>query len=334
VPHQVVNAVITFSASLKPKETKTFYLYTTDQAITNVHFAPQTSVDIRPNHAYRSFENNKMAFRVEVGEGANTTGMAIDLFGKSKAGQAMGAILASKIYASDYHAMQDWGIDILKIGKSPGLAGVYVVDGDKMGRNSFATTSFEIVEGGNGPVMSKVRLKGPVEVNGKKVEVVRTLTLTADDRGIDDVVEIKGDAKALEGLKLGIGVRNLPKDSWHEDAKAGFAYVDGEGNQKGTDHLGMGFAFVPSQYVRTEVIKTVATATRPSVEDKIDGGRIVVLTPEKKDGALVSRHHVGAYWNGDGEISNQQDFQRVLTEWAMVLANPPKVEVGEGERKK
>jgi hypothetical protein len=332
VPHQVVNGVMTFSASLAPGETKTYYLYTTVQEIKGVRFEPQTSVDIRPNHAYRSFENNKMAFRVEVGEGANTTGMSIDLFGKSKAGQEMGAILASKIYQSEYHEMQDWGIDILKIGSSPGLAGVYVIDGEKMGRNSFATTAFEIVEGGNGPVLSKVRVKGPVEVNGKKVEVVRTLTLVADDRGIDDVVEIKGDAKALEGLKLGLGVRNLPKDSWNEDPKVGFAYVDGDGNQKGTDHLGMGIAFLPSQYVRTEVIKTVGTTTSPSVVDKVNGGHIVVLTPEAKDGVLRSHHHLGAYWNGDGEISRKEDFEKVLRDWAVVLEKPAKVDVGEAER--
>jgi hypothetical protein len=334
VPHQVVNAMITFSVSLKAKETKTYFLYTTAQEVKGVRFEPQTSVDIRPNHAYRSFENNKMAFRVEVGEGANTTGMSIDLFGKTKAGQAMGAILASKIYKSEYHAMQDWGIDILKIGSSPGLAGVYVIDGDKMGRNSFSTTAFEIVEAENGPVMSRVRMKGPVEVNGKKVEVVRTLTLTADDRGIDDVVEIKGDAKALVGLQLGLGIRNLPNDTWNEDPKVGFAYVDGDGNQKGTDHLGMGMAYLPNQYVRTEPIKTVATATSPSVEDKTNGGHIVVLTPEKKDGALVSRHHLGAYWNGDGEISKKEDFEKVLRDWAVVLGDPPKVEVGKAEKGK
>ncbi len=334
VPHQVVNGVITFPVSLKAKETKTYYLYTTAQEIKGVRFEPQTSVDIRPNHAYRSFENNKMAFRVEVGEGANTTGMSIDLFGKSKAGQAMGAILASRIYKSDYHELRDWGIDILKIGSSPGLAGVYVIDGEKMGRNSFATTAFEIVEGENGPVLSKVRVKGPVEVNGRKVEVVRTLTLTSDDRGIDDVVEIKGDAKALAGLQLGLGIRNLPKETWNEEPKVGFAYVDGDGNQKGTDHLGMGMAYLPSQYVRTEPIKTVGTATSPSVEDKTNGGHIVVLTPEKKEGALVSRHHLGAYWNGDGEISKKEDFEKVLREWAVVLGNTPKVEVGKAEKGK
>ncbi|HEX8524709.1 MAG TPA: DUF4861 family protein [Tepidisphaeraceae bacterium] len=334
VPHQVVKNVLTFSATLKPTKTKTFYLYTTAQEISGVSFKPQTSADIRPNHAYRSFENNKMGFRVEVGEGANTTGMAIDLFGKTKAGQQMGAILASRIYKSDYHEMQDWGIDILKIGSSPGLGGVYVIDGEQMGRNNFATTSFEVVEGEKGPILTRVRVHGPVEVNGKKFEVVRTMTLTADDRGIDDVVEMQGEAKALEGIKLGLGVRNLPKESWNEDPKMGFAFVDGDGNQKGTEHLGMGVAFKPEQYVRTDEIKTVATATSPSVVDPVNGGHIVVLTPTAKEGKLTSRHHLGAYWNGDGEIAKKEDFQAALVNWAKLLVREPKVEVGQPEHAK
>src|SRR5207248_3604378 len=196
---------------------------------TNVSFPAQTSADIRPGHAYRSFENNRQAYRIEVGPEAKTTGLAIDLFGKNKAGFGMGAILASKIYKGNYHKMQDWGIDILKVGFSPGMGGLYVIDGDKSGRTGAKTTEFQILEGENGPAVTRVRAHGPVEVNGKKVDVARTLALTADYRGIDDEVEITGEPKALEGLKLGVGILELPNNKWKEDPKAGWAFGEGGG---------------------------------------------------------------------------------------------------------
>ena len=293
-----------------------------------MNFKPQTSVDIRPGHAYRSFENNKMGFRIEVGDLAKTTGMAIDLFGKNKAGQAMGAILKSRIYASKYHEMQDWGIDCLKVGYSPGLGGVYVIDGDKKTRTDARTTEFEILE--EGPVLTRMHVHGPVEINGKKLDVGRTLTVTADDRGIDDVVEIKGDEAALVGLEVGIGILELPNNTWIEDAKTGYAFVDGGGNQDGTDHLDIGCAFVPEQYVRTDVLK--GGATTPSVEIPDIGGKIVVLRGDKKDGMITSHHHLGAGWNGDGEVADKEAMQKVLMDWAKLLQEPVKVEVGEVER--
>ena len=375
VPHQVINSVLTFSASVPPNKDRTYYLYTTKDPIQGVHFVPQTSADIR--EAWRSFENNKMAFRIEVGPKAKTTGLTIDAFGKTKQGQAEGAIL-KKIYDTDYHEPQPWGIDILKVGTSPGLGGVYVVDGDKLARTNHETTEFKVLEGENGPVMTKVQAQGPVEINGKKLTVIRTMTLTADDRGIRDEVEIKGDPKALEGLKLGIGIRNLPQDKWTEDPKTGIAYVDGTGNQKGTDRMGLGFAFVPAKYVRTEQIRTPATApttstttapapttapttaptaapttatapvtapstapttvastaptTAPLIIDTINGGHIVILTPDPHDGGLISRHHLGAYWNGDGDVSTADAFAKVLADWSLLLQSPAKVDIGNPEK--
>jgi hypothetical protein len=167
-------------------------------------------------------------------------------------------------------------------------------------------------------------MKAPVEVNGKKVDVTRTLTLTADDRGIDDVVQIKAaDPKTLEGLKLGLGIRNLPKETWNEDAKVGYAYVDGDGNQKGTDHLGIGLAYLPSEYVKTQPIA-----------DEKNGGHIIIVTPPAAEGALSSRQHLGAYWNGDGEVNSKDAFQAVLINWAKVLQAPPKMELGAPEHAK
>jgi hypothetical protein len=355
VSHQVnpATATLIFSCSLEPRQSRTYFLYTTSQAIRNVPLKHQTSTDIR--EAWRSFENNLMAFRIEIGKAAKTTGLTIDLFGKTAQGQSEGAIL-KKIYASDYHQLQPWGIDILKVGSSPGLGGVYVFDGDASARTSAETTEFTVLE--EGPVQTRVRAHGPAELKGRKLDVARTLTLTADDRGIDDVVEVKlipppppiasparpatasatKPAPTLDGLLIGIGLRNLPNETWTQNEKQGYAFVDGDGNQAGTDHLGLGFVFAPSQYVRTTVI-----------DDKTNGGHIVLLDhrrplrhipfsashpePPMPLTSITSHHHLAAYWNGDGQISTKDAFEQYLKSAAVILQQPPKVEIGPAERR-
>lgn len=337
IPHQVPprTNTLSFSISLPPRQKKTVWLYTTTQPINGVGlFAPQTSAHVL--EAWRSFENNKTAFRIEVGPGAKTTGLTVDLFGKTAAGQKAGAILASQIYKCDYHKLQPWGIDILKVGSSPGLGGVYVIDGQAIGRTSAESTQFDILE--EGPILTRVRAHGPVEINGRKLDVARTMTLTADDRGIDDVVEITlqpppkeekpstapstKPAPTLDGLLVGMGLRNLPNETWAEDAKAGYALVDGDGNQDGTQHLGLGFAFIGEAFVRAQPI-----------DDKVNGGKIFILKPTAGDKVLTSRHHLGGYWNGDGEVKSKEQMVKVLADWATILKQPPKVEIGKPEHK-
>ena len=85
---------------------------------------------------------------------------------------------------------------------------------------------------------------------------------------------------------------------------------------------------------------TTVAATKPAtgpttaamIEDTENGGRIIILTPDPKDGALTSRHHLGADWNGDGEVTTKDAFQKVLTDWATLLQTPPKVDIGKPEK--
>src|SRR5439155_13291938 len=128
VPFQVNHGVLTFAIPLKENERKHLYIYTSPQRVILPGFPPKTAVDNR--HAYRSFENNLMAFRVETGPGANTTGMAIDLFGKSARGK--GLRLVELYEQGDYHHPQYWGVDILKVGTGPGLGGAYIVISDQL----------------------------------------------------------------------------------------------------------------------------------------------------------------------------------------------------------
>jgi hypothetical protein len=288
----------------------TVYVYASKEPLNVPKFAAMTGADVR--EAYRSFENEFMAFRMEVGEKAKTTGLAVDMFGKTKAGH--GAQLKT-IYASEYHQRQPWGIDILKVGSGPGLGGAYVVMGDTLGRTSAPTTDFKVLF--EGPIATRVQASGPVEVNGKKFTITRTLTCLAGDRALDDVVEVKGDD--AKEIKIGLGLRDLPNNSWIEKADAGYCFVHGDGNQAGTEKLGLGIAFDPATYDSTR-----------QIEDKSNGGRIYIFTPEPTaHGGVRLSDRLLAYWDGDGWINNPDDFEKALAQYGLGTRYAAKIGIAE-----
>ena len=120
-----------FAVPLKPKEKKTLYVYAAQDALSMPGFPPKTAWDSR--HAYRSFENNLIAYRMETGPGANTMGFGIDAFGKTKAGKGLRLQEAYEHGHDSYHKLAFWGVDILKVGYGPAIGGIYVISGDASG---------------------------------------------------------------------------------------------------------------------------------------------------------------------------------------------------------
>ena len=120
VPFQIDNGVLAFALPLCAHEKKDLFIYTSPAVLNMPGFPVKTGWDNR--FAYRSFENNLMGFRMETGPGANTTGMAIDLFGKTAQGKG---VRLQEIYEAghdSYHKLQYWGIDCLKLGPVPAWA--------------------------------------------------------------------------------------------------------------------------------------------------------------------------------------------------------------------
>jgi hypothetical protein len=287
---------------------KVVYVYASKQPLNVPTFAAMTGTDSR--EAWRSFENEFMAFRMEVGEKAKTTGLAVDMFGKTKAGH--GAQLKA-IYASEYHQRQPWGIDILKVGSGPGLGGAYIVMGDKMGRTTALTTDFKVLF--EGPIATRVQASGPAEIDGKKFTITRTLTCLAGDRALDDVVEVKGED--TKDIKIGLGLRDLPNNAWIEKSDAGYCFVHGDGNQAGTEKLGLGIAFDRATY-----------ESMREIEDKANGGRIYIFTPEPMAHAGVRlSDRLLAYWDGDGWINNPADFEKALAQYGLAAKYAAKIEI-------
>jgi hypothetical protein len=303
VPFQVNNGILTSVLSIAPNEKRQLSVLVTNSPVPLPPFEQKTTVDMRD--AYRSFENNLMAFRIEVGPDAKTAGLAIDVFGKTQRGRGVNL---QQIYATpDYHSMSDWGMDILKVGEGPGLGGIYLVRGNESGRTMAEETEFEILE--RGPVQTVVRATAPVQMSDRTFTLVRTMTLTADDRSIDDVVEVRGEASEVKDVMVAVGLRDLPDEQRVERPESGYAFVHGTGTEGGVKIVGLGAAFDSRQFI--------------AMHDLPEGmGRVYLLKPEPFSEGVRSRHRLAAFWEHDSQITTPQQFEQELHRLAQRIMTP------------
>lgn len=319
IPHQVNQRTLIFAVPLGPKEEKTVHIYTAPQKLNMPGFPPKTAWDNRK--AYRSFENNLIAYRMETGPGANTMGFGADAFGKTAEGKGLRLVEAYEHGHDSYHKLAYWGVDILKVGYGPAIGGVYVMSGDQTGRPHFATSIVECVY--SGPVETLIRCTAPVEVAGKKVNVTRLFTLVADDRTIRDELRIEGDD--LQGVEVGVGIRDLPNGKWIEKPDAGYAISSGDSNQpeSGYTSVAISAVFPKSGYSGIMTLDDPKKAA-PGMGD---GGRVYILKPEKDGNALVTRNRLTMIWNGDGDIATTEALDAACRRWVAQRDQPVDVVV-------
>jgi hypothetical protein len=242
--------------------------------------------------------------------------MGVDLFGKTKAGK--GLRLVELYEQGDYHTPHAWGLDILKVGSSPAVGGLYVISGNDIARPSYKDTFVDCIY--QGPVETLVRASAPIEIAGKKLTLTRYLTLVGDDRSIHDRVEIKGDN--LDNLQLGLALRNLPNETWHEHADKGYCYVEGDNNQPGCKRLGLSCVFDPKSYVKTH-----------DLNDAKNGGHVYILNAKNENGMLVSYHRLAAIYDNDGQINKPEDLEKALQNWSARRDAPLKISLGTSAEK-
>ena len=329
VPHQVSNDTLIFAVPLKPQERKQVHVYTAPQRLNMPGFAPKTAWDNR--HAYRSFENNLIAYRMETGPGANTMGLGIDAFGKTEKGRGLRLVEAYEHGHDSYHKLAYWGVDNLKVGYGPAIGGMYVVatgDGDNMGRPQFATSVVDCVY--TGAVETLIKCTAPVEVAGRKTNVTRMLTLVGDDRTIRDEIKVEGDN--LDGLQIAVGIRDLPKGQWIEKSDAGYAISAGDSNQPESGYTSVAISAV---FPKSGFEKVIPLPDPKKLAPGFgDAGHAYLLKAEKDGNALVARNRLTMIWNGDGEISTVADLEKACQRWAAQRDNPVKFQLaGDAEKR-
>lgn len=189
-----------------------------------------------------------------------------DIFGKVKP-----SIRAEKIgLDEDYHQLQDWGMDVLKVGNSLGAGALAIKHQDSLYRlGETSTASFKILE--NGPIRSVFSLfYTGWQVDDQTLSLTETITIEAGKRFFKSQIEVEG-INSKDTLITGIVTLKEPEikeTSYHDHI-----IVSTHGMQsENKDFLGMAI-FTADKY-------HAGSYDAPLEGDGIVSTRIVRLVPE------------------------------------------------------
>jgi len=235
---------------------------------------------------------------------------ATDIFGKKKDQLVLVNIGVHDTVAKDdsYHSMQEWGMDIFKVGNSLGIGSVGMWQDGKVSMVSKTDSIYcEITQ--NGPIKSEVKTNYfGWKVGEKKFNLESKLSITAGSRLSKNEIHISDDpSNIVTGLAKYPGTQFFKSDISGE-----WAYIGLYGNQtlvSAEDKLGIAVFYK---------IKNLQELS----ED--DLSYIVKLKPENKK---VDYYFCAAWEQEENAIKNIDEFKSYLNETQQLLNNPPQIEV-------
>ncbi len=227
---------------------------------------------------------------------------ATDIFGKKISGLVLKNVGVTDTVAADdsYHSMQDWGMDIFKVGNTLGIGSIGMMNEGKVYRVEERDSVFCKIFNGN--VFSSVETKYTGwKVGDKKYNLVSTLSISAGSRFTKNemVVEENPDNLAT-GLAKYAGCNFTIGKS-----EQGWNYISLWGKQTlNDDNLGIAILYP-------------VASLKEITEDEIN--HIVVLEP--KDGKV--KYFFGAAWEKEpNAIKTETEFLKMLDETINKLNNP------------
>jgi hypothetical protein len=182
-----------------------------------------------------------------------------DVFGKSVPRPVLHEV------EGDYHAVSEWGADVLKVGESLGLGSpaAYLDSGPAVIDNATGRT-VEIVA--DGPLRSILRTTYEGwEVDGRVIDVVSDMEVHAGQRWTEQTLSLSGD---IEGLRFATGIVRHPEAAvavTGEESGVFYLYTWGRQSDQGHD-LGMAIL--------------VREAYQPVHDDNDPLSHLVLFTPE------------------------------------------------------
>lgn len=255
-----------------------------------------------------AWENDKTGFRLyfDVRNGK-------DIWGKTTAKMVLDEV-GSKT-SEDYHKQADWGMDILKVGKSLGAGSLALsvpVKNNKdtlvrLGGNNMGKVIYEKIA--DGPLRAVFRLHYPewkILNNIKPVSLTEEISIWGGQYFYESKVWITGEPA---GVSLATGIVNLHSRQSHEmdiaDSKVLYTYdVQTENNDK------LGMAIIVQKNIFNGFITTANTAT------DVQNTYVVKIDLSKKQPA-VFRFYAG-WEKSDGQFTSMEKFRKFLMQQAAV----------------
>ncbi len=230
---------------------------------------------------------------------------ATDIFGKTTSDMVLQNV--GKANFDSYHELNDWGMDVLKVGKSLGIGSPAYFDGENAIRiDSTDSINSKILV--NGAIYSSVKTNYyGWEVADKKLNVTSYYSIHAGSRLTHHHIDFEGSS---DNLATGIGKADSAKFFKKEGTAEAYGYIATYGRQSlNDDKLGLAVLF-PSDKLKQ--------ITADPYSD------IVVLNPI--DNAID--YYFLAAWELEKEgITTEEGFIKYVEQTAKELANPLSVTV-------
>lgn len=232
---------------------------------------------------------------------------ATDIFGKKVNELVLKNIGLHDTLAQDdsYHNMQDWGMDIFKVGNSLGIGSLGMISNGKVVMVS-KTDSIYCAVSKNGPIKSEIKTNYyGWQVDNNKFNVESRFSITAGSRLSKHAIVIEAEPENLvTGLAKYEGTSFIKSNN-----KKGWNYIALYGKQSlAGDDLGIALFYKQKDFIEL-------------TEDNLS--YIVKLKPA--NGKL--EYYFAAAWQQElNGIKNQKEFEEYLSNTIQELNNPIKVE--------
>ena len=235
---------------------------------------------------------------------------AIDIFGKNRDQLILANVGIHDTVAKDdsYHNMQEWGMDIFKVGNSLGIGSFGMWHDGKVIMVSITDSVYcEITE--NGPVRSQIKTNYyGWKVGAERFELESKLSITAGSRLSKNEITISDNA-----LNIVTGLAKYPGTYFFKSDDTGdWSYIALYGNQTlASDNDKLGIAV----FYQTKDLQELA-------ED--DMSYVVKLRP--MDGKL--NYYFCAAWEQEqNAIQNLEEFKKYLNETQSLFNNPLEIKI-------
>lgn len=260
-------------------------------------FKPVKSLKVDKKHTDHSFdiqfegpgwESDKIGYRIYL-DWRN----AIDIFGKKTDKMVLHNVGLDGF--DSYHEIQEWGVDILKVGDALGIGTLAFWNGEKAVRVEKTDGIFCSVESGD--KSSKVIVKySDWEINNTKTDVKTTLEIEEGSYLTKYAVEL---SEELPNLATGIIKLPETETAVFTDIKPGWSCFVTFGKQSlENDRLGLCIFFKTSELIQ-------------QTTDKYS--HVIVLKPQNKK----LTYYFGAAWEQDASgVKSINDFKSLLKEQA------------------
>lgn len=249
------------------------------------------------------WESDKVAYRLYF-DSRNTT----DIFGKTTEEVVLPEV---GVQEDNYHQMLDWGMDILKVGKSLGIGAIGMQLADGVHKvEEVRESSARVVE--RGPLRAHVQMQyTDWQLEDARYQLQSDFSIDAGSRLTRHAIKISGQP---QNLVTGIVRHPAANVVRSPKSDAGWGYLATYGDQSYiNDGLGMAVFFRNQNLIE--------------LSDDAHS-ELVVMRPQ---GGELEYYFLAAWVQEPGGIRDEREFKVYLDEVLAELNNPVQIKISRGE---